>query len=443
MSDLVTSRIFVDGEKGITAAKLNDITASSVIQPAFYTGKPTASTADPADVMLHLKAGAYTQVPVSTLAASISTSQIWATRLRSFNAAGNCSFECDQRSVGATVAAANGLVVDRWAVVKSGTLVVSGGQQPAAAGDVLVPGTNFAISRSFLRVTLTTAEASLGVGDYLMIRQLVEGPPFRELQYDVHSVSLLVRSSVAGLKFGLFLQDPATTSKSLLKLCTIPSANTWTLISLPNLPIWPAGNFTSAPGANGYVFGICLAAGSTYTASAADTWQNGNFLGAPGQSNFAASPVNSTFDIAFVQHEPGPVCTTFIDKPFSQNYDECLRYFCKSYDYATALGTNTGLGVISGWNGVPSVAGTDFRANVMFPKPMAASMGTAPVLSGAGYYTWTVAGVGNGVRDVGGAADRGVVTLSGSSTRLSNLTLSANLSANSYGNFHYKADTGW
>ena len=75
MSDIVTSRIFVDGEKGITAAKLNDITASSVIQPAFYTSKPTAGTADPTDIALILKSGAYAQVPVSTLGGSATQAQ--------------------------------------------------------------------------------------------------------------------------------------------------------------------------------------------------------------------------------------------------------------------------------------------------------------------------------------------------------------------------------
>ena len=57
---------------------------------------------------------------------------------------------------------------------------------------------------------------------------------FRELAGDVHSVSLLVRSSVAGLKFGLILRDSPTTTKTLAKLCTIPSSGTWTLIQLPN-----------------------------------------------------------------------------------------------------------------------------------------------------------------------------------------------------------------
>ena len=100
MADLVTSRMFVDGEKGITAAKLNDIVASSVIQPAFYTSKPTAGTADPTDIALILKSGAYAQVPVSTLGGSATQAQIWSTRLRSFNAIGNPSFEVDQKFCG-------------------------------------------------------------------------------------------------------------------------------------------------------------------------------------------------------------------------------------------------------------------------------------------------------------------------------------------------------
>ena len=161
----------------------------------------------------------------------------------------------------------------------------------------------------------------------------------RELINDVHSISLLVYSSVAGLKFSVALRDP-TDANSLVNLCTIPTANTWTLITLPNLPVWPAGgNFSILPGAQGYNLTVTLACGSTYMAPAAGTWQTGLFLGAPGMSSWVASPVNSTFFLAFVQHEPGALCTTLMDKPFSQNLDECLRYYQKTYAYGTKPGT--------------------------------------------------------------------------------------------------------
>ena len=433
MSDIVTSRIFIDGEKGITAAKLNDIVASSVIQPAFYTGKPTASTADPADVMLILKAGAYTQVPVSTLANSISNANIWSTRLRSFNAIGNPTFEVDQRNVGGTVAApATGTVIqDRWAIQKAGTLVASSGRQTAAASEVLLPGTNFAVSRNFHRITMTTAQASLGANDNLMLYTQVEGPQFRELQYDVHSVSLLVRSSVAGLNFGLSLRDPATTAKSLVKLCTIPSANTWTLITLPNLPVWPAGNFSTVPGVLGYLLGICLAAGATMTAPANDTWQNGNFIGAVGQSNFASGSA-STFDIALVQHEPSPVCSTLMDKPFTQNFDECLRYFTKSYDYSTKPGT------ASVTNGVIPIvlalASTSLNPAVQFKKTLAKVPASIVIYNQSSGAPSSIQfnGAAATVASVGWFGDAGFGLLS----------MAASQSAGS-GLFHYTADTGW
>ena len=434
MADIVTSRIFVDGEKGITAAKLNDITASSVIQPAFYTSKPTASTADPPDVMLLLKAGAYTQVPVSTLAASISNAQIWATRLRSFNAVGNPSFEVDQRNVGNVVAApvTGALIQDRWAIQKVGTLVASSGRQTAAASEVLVPGTNFAISRNFHRITLTTAQASLGVSDNLMLYTQIEGPQFRELQYDVHSVSLLVRSNVAGLKFGLSIRDPVTVTTSLVKLCTIPSAGTWTLIPLANLPVFPSGNFSTAPGVLGYLLGICLAAGTTLTAPANDTWQNGNFIGAVGQSNFAASSLGSTLDIAFVQHEPGAICTTLMDKPFTQNYDECLRYYQKSYDYDVALATISSLG------NTPMINAGGFAAGpIKFHKPMAKT----PTMTA---YDPSTGGI-NAVRDTNGNVDR-VVTGFQSVGKAGFQGIAVTGATAVVGTFcllHYIADTGW
>ena len=437
MADLVTSRVFVDGEKGITAAKLNDIVASSVIQPAFYTSKPTAGTADPTDIALILKSGAYAQVPVSTLGGSATQSQIWSTRLRSFNAIGNPSFESDQRNVGTALTnPANGtFALDRYAVTKATSTLGYTTQRITLASPVLLPGTSFAISNGYLRLTLTTAQATLAAGDFWRIHQFAEGPQLRELIGDVHSVSLLVRSSVSPLNFSLALSDNPVT-KSLVKLCayTAPS-NTWQVISLPNIPVWPTGNFAVTPGSNGYLLYICLACGTTGMSPANDTWQNGNFLGAPGMSNFAASPVNSTFDIAFVQHEPGAVCSTFIDKPFSQNYDECLRYYCKSYDYATKPGT-----VVSANKCVMSCAGpaapnTVVYGSLRFPKPMA----KAPTVN-----TWSPdTGAGSAIRDAAGSVDRGVSSYADvGTTGFDAIILGSAMTSNSVALFHYTADTG-
>jgi hypothetical protein len=358
---------------------------------------------------------------------------IWSVRLRSFNAVGNSTMECDARNVGNVVAAPGaGPVIDRWGYAKTGSLVTSVGQQPAAAGDIKIPGTNFAISQKFFRFTLTTAQASLGTSDLLILRSVIEGIGFRELIYDVHSASILVRSSVSGLKFGLFLQDdPAT--KSLVKICTIPSANTWTLLTYPNLPIFVSGNFTLAPGAIGYWLGICLAAGSSMTAPANDTWQNGNFIGAVGQDNFASKPVNSTFDIAFVQHEPGAVCTTPMDCPFTQNYDACLRYYQKTYDYGVVAGTVNGAGIINLFanNGWANAIGP-----VRFHRPMAKT----PTLT---FYN-PATGAANSFRQFGSSTDWAISGSFGlGTTGFAGINTSSALTAITALYGHYVADTGW
>jgi hypothetical protein len=96
------------------------------------------------------------------------------------------------------------------------------------------------------------------------------------------------------------------------------------------MPTFPSG-WPYTPGNAAYYLAVTLACGSTWTSPANDTWQSAQYFAPNGQSNFLASAVNSTFDIAFVQHQPGPYCETLIDKPFNQNLEECFRYYSKTY----------------------------------------------------------------------------------------------------------------
>jgi hypothetical protein len=437
VADITTTRIFSDGEKGITATKMNDIIASSAIQPAFVSAKPVASSTVAGDQLLLLTAaGSYARIDSSVFASAMvpllpaPEPKIWDVRLRSFNAVGNPNFEVDQRNCGTSVGMIGpGPQIDRWASTKAAGATMGGAVQQML-GNPPLPGTNFVVSSKFWRVTLTTQQTTLAAGDYHNLNQQVEGPRWRELMSDVHSVSLMVRSSVANLSFGLSLRDsPAT--KSLTKLCTIPTANTWTLISLPNLPIWPSANFVYTPGSVGYQFAIALAAGSTFMSPANDTWQTGNFIGAVGQSNFAAQAVNSTFDIAFVQHEPSAQCSTLMDVPFNQNLDSCQRYFSKSYSYAVKPGSITGSSLAL-TNGAASAA---FQGIVPFKKSMAKVPTSILVYS---YATGAV----NNVRILGVDV---AVNSAGTpdENAFSTINVSPSQAANSWAYFHYTADTGW
>jgi hypothetical protein len=359
---------------------------------------------------------------------------IWAARLRSFNAIGNPTFEVDQINCGSTLANANVKVVDRWGCFKAGTMAVSAGQ--LASTNVAVPGTNFVISRSPFRVTLTTQETTLGSTDGLQISQVIEGPPWRELCGDVHSVSLLVRSSVAGLIFSLRISDnPQTQTQAIVYSYTIANANTWYLVTFPNIPVFPSGNFSNLPGNIGYSLGITLAAGSTKLGTAGSWQANANLLGATGMSNFAAQAVNSTFDVAFVQHEPGSLCTTLIDKPFSQNLNECLRYYSKTYSYGTKAGTASTvpgriffLQSLSGWGSIYNQA--------RFKKTMA----KGPTVT---LYS-DITGAANTIRDTTNTADRtaNIGDIAGDDG-FSNVGVTSPASGAVVYSYHYTADTGW
>jgi hypothetical protein len=439
MSDIVTTRIFTDGEKGITATKMNDIIGGSTIQPSFVSGKPVASTVDPADQMLVLKAaGTYAQAPFSTVISSVSSQlpssdpEIWSVRLRSFNAVGNPSFEIDQKNVGGSLlnVPSGSRMVDRWLWSKSGSATFQINSQQTSEF-VSVPGTSFLITQRPLALTLATAQATLAAGDYGFMQQPVEGPRLRELFNDVHSVSILIKSTKANHKFSYFINDP-TGSRSFTKLCTIPNANTWTLITIPNIPVFPpSGSWSLNPGSLGMTEGLCFGCGTTNTSISDGVWTNSGAIASPGTDNWFSNPISTTLvTMAFVQHEAGAQCSTLMDKPFTQNYDECLRYYCKSYQYGTAIGTaNQQPGLISGLVSASSL--TLVVQPVFFQKPMAKQPTVVPY-SYAGVANQTTGPTIVTVSGVGAIGEKGY----------SSLTIPSSTAGYLFQN-HYVVDTGW
>lgn len=258
--------------------------------------------------------------------------------IRGYNSLGNPNFEVDARTAGAGTSTLNTFALDRWKLFLKTTMAGTCVQNSAPSG-IIIPGTIFCISDSFLRFTLTTAQASLAASDFLFVQQSVEGTRFRELLGGTTTGTLVARSSIAGTTFSMSLRD-APAAYSCVQLGTIPTANVWTPVILPSFVTWtPNGTFNLGPGQIGYQFAICLAAGSSFIAPAANVWNSGNLVAAPGQGNFAANPVGSTFDLAFAQFEPGSNTVGILDKDFDTNLSECERYYEKSYAYNVAVGT--------------------------------------------------------------------------------------------------------
>jgi hypothetical protein len=464
MSDIVTSRIFVDGEKGITATKMNQIISQAVIQPEFYSGKPTSSTLDSTDQLLELKSsGAYARINGQQLIDSVSGqipvadatqngmlrkvsglttdyvdgtntckplgSVISSVSLRRYNAIGNGNFEIDQvRGNVAVNYTAGGQVCDRWIINKTGTMVFGAYSNPNI--NLALPGSTFYFSRSALTMQLNTPQASLGVNDHCELLQYVEGSAMREMLGGPTSLSLLVQASVP-VTFAVSLADNGA-AHSLVKLCSVTTANVPTLFSFPNLPVWAAGGgWNATPGFVGYIIRIALCAGANYI-GAADTWQNTNALGAAGMSNFAANSAGAVFHIQVVQHESGPLCTTpFFDKSSSDNLDECLRYYQKTYQYLTPPGTASASAGIRTMYGV--AAGTAIGP-VSFHKPMA----KIPAMMAYNFAT----GTANSIRDSGGNDLTPVTFGNVGDSGFATLGITG-LAANTFAFVHYTAITGW
>lgn len=78
-----------------------------------------------------------------------------------------------------------------------------------------------------------------------------------------------------------------------------------------------------------------------------------------------ANAANSTLDISFIQHEPGALCTPWMDLTFSENLLLCHRYYAKSNGYATLSPT------ANDWRGIGFSPGSFVRSSIRWPVTMA------------------------------------------------------------------------
>lgn len=327
---------------------------------------------------------------------------IWYVRARSYSSIGNPNFEVNQRlwAIGAPVLPANGaFLVDRWSVSRSATISATF-TIGTSAGTSVAPGSNFMLGGQVLVIQLGAQQTTLAAGDYFAVQQTIEGSAFRELQQDVHSLSLLINTNAA-LNFSVSLRNAANTS-SLVIPVSAPSGVS--LLTFPNLPVWPGSSFSNITGGTvGYTLSVCFAAGSTFIAPATGSWQSGNYLGVPGMDNFLAKPVGNNVVLSFIQHESGYQCSSLIDKPFSQNLSECMRYYWKSSQYGEVPGSNA-TGFLTGFT-------TQAVGYVRFPGVFPVRMAKAPTIRWFGL-TGSTVGTANAIRNDATAADVAVASQS-------------------------------
>jgi hypothetical protein len=315
------------------------------------------------------------------------------------NAIINGDFSVWQRGTSAAGVSGTGYVADRWEYSETGDTVVTISRSTDVP-TVAEAGRLFNYSHL---IDVTTVDAAIAAGDFVIIQQKIEGYNWVPLAQRIITLSFWVKATKAGI-YCVAIRNSGV-DRSCVKEYTVNTSDTWEkkIVTFPASPSAGTWDYTSGIGA--YVT-FALAAGSTFQGTA-DSYQSSNIFATANQVNGVDSNSND-FRITGVQLEAGGAATAFEHRSVQDELILCQRYYQKSYNVATAVGTVTDSGArvarvnVAGQTGIEALQ-TDL----------------IPVMRGTPTVTWysSASGSANTVFDVTAAADRAVATNSGNSDR--------------------------
>jgi hypothetical protein len=176
-----------------------------------------------------------------------------------------------------------------------------------------------------LKITVTTADASIGAGQIYTLRQTIEGYNIADLNWGSANsqpitLSFWVQSSVTGTFSGC-LNNEGTASYPFTY--TINSANTWEqktiTVTGPTAGTWGSTN------SNGIRITWSLGVGTTYSGTA-NTWNySTEYFAASSTTNLIATN-GATWYITGVQLEEGTTASPFEYRQYGTELGLCQRY---------------------------------------------------------------------------------------------------------------------
>ena len=225
----------------------------------------------------------------------------------------------DQRNAGSAVtltATTAAYITDRWYCNNTSDAVLS------VVRDTSAPS-GFTNST---KVTVSTADASIGATQNSYLAQWIEGFNTADLAWGTASASPItlsfwVRSSLTGT-FGGAITNSAI-SRSYPYTYTISSANTWEQKSV-TIAGDTTGTWLTDNGV-GVRLWFALGTGSTYLGTAG-AWAGTEYRGATGQTQII-STLNATWQVTGVQLEAGTTASPFEYRQYGTELFLCERYF--------------------------------------------------------------------------------------------------------------------
>ena len=295
----------------------------------------------------------------------------------------NGDMRIDQRNAGAAInPVATGYTVDRWKYTGSQASKFSS-QQNAGA---VTPPTGFT---NYLGVT-SLSSFSVAASDFFFLSQVIEGYNIADLAWGTANaqtvtLSFWVRSSLTGT-FGGVLTNSAN-DRTYPFTYSIPTANTWTKISL-TVAGDTTGTWLTTNGSGMFVL-FNLGAGSTYSGTAG-AWAAATYFSATGATSVVGTS-GATFYITGVQLEIGTSATPFERRLYDKELISCQRYYEKSYPASSAVPTGSVLGTLISLGTQTYVGGTganQMQAGQVYFKVTKRATPTVTI------YSWTSSTVG-------------------------------------------------
>jgi hypothetical protein len=304
-------------------------------------------------------------MPLTTVQAGMldTTAQYYSFKNRIINGA----MVIDQRNAGAsvTIAADNGLTLDRWKSRCEAALFSSYSVQQSTTAP-----TGFI--NSLLVTSLTAATISSSV--FASQEQRIEGLNMSDFGWGTASASTVtlsfwVRSSVTGT-FAGYVQNSAQ-NRSYIFSYSISAANTFEQKTI-TIPGDTSGTWLTTNGI-GMRLGWNLGTGSTYQTTAG-SWASADYRSASSSVNILATN-GATFYITGVQLEKGSTATSFDYRPYGTELALCQRYL------PAIFSSGTSSAVASGW-----AYGTSATCFIPFPVTARVAPTGITVSNGAHMY---------------------------------------------------------
>lgn len=249
------------------------------------------------------------------------------------NAVMNGSMQVWQRNTTWAAIATNTVTADRWKYRKFVTGAVHTADRSVDTPGSVVGGSWDAGNTGFvysLKLTCTTADASVGSTDAVILQNVIEGPThWHKYANQKLTLSFWVKSTITGT-YCVALNNNPSQALSFVAEYTVNAADVWEK-KIINIPAY-TGEWSAS---DHLQLTFCLMAGSGYQ-GAANAWTaQSQIYATANQVNACSTAVSNTFLLTGVQLQLGDKATAFYHLDLTMERNQCMRYYEKSFQYAT------------------------------------------------------------------------------------------------------------